>query len=312
MGIENRLMGSNLNTEFFDIAANEKSVLAASDFYISFEAGPSQSDKNAQIMDFKSRLRTAIEGMRPQNQEILFAQYAEEGEKNRFFDLENMLFYNLGPSAFAGCAVHGISFSPLSDKALLCRQSGLKNRKHVYSYQCLPLSAIESRFTDLPLMAEWSDIPLDRHEASSPAKYWKAIRGARDNVTAFDYTESPISSRFALKIALYLPGPVRLTNTIKPLIDGVVCAFHGENTGCLACLTDFCMRQHCEELSIPHQFPAVLGEREFIRPYRSGQSFLWNPADDFCKLALVTVSYGAEASSFDGKIYKLPNFKQIC
>lgn len=299
-------MGLNLNTAFFDIAANEKSVLAASDFYIPFEIGPSQSGKRTQIMDFKSKLRTAIELMRPQGREILFAQYAEDGGENRLFDLENMLFYNLGPSVFANCAVHGISFSALPDKAALCQKNGLKNRKHVYSYQCLPLSAIESHFADLPLMAEWTEVPLDCREADTPAKYWKAIRRARDRVTVFDDAESPMTSCFALKIALFLPREVKLANTIKSLIDGVVCAFHGENARCLACLTDFCTRQHCEELAVPNQFPAVLGEREFIRPYRNGQSFLWNPADDLCGLALVTASYGAEAPLFSGGIYKLP------
>lgn len=299
-------MGSKLNTEFFDITANEKSVLAASDFYIPFEIGPSQAGKRTQIADFKSKLRTAIGLMRPQGREILFAQYAEEGGKDRFFDLENMLFYNLGPTVFANCAVHGISFSALPDKAALCRENGLRDRKHVYCYQCLPLSAAESHFAALPLMAEWTDISLDRREAGTLAKYWKAIRRAKDRVTVFDYAESPITSCFALKIQLYLSNEVKLANAIKPLIDGVVCAFHGENARCLACLTDFCTRQHCEELAVPNKFPAVLGEREFIRPYRSGRSFLWNPADDFCKLALVTVSYGTEASLFSGEIYKLP------
>lgn len=299
-------MGWDLHTEFFDIAANEKSVLAASEFYIPFETGPSQADKNAQIMDFRSKLRTAIGLMRPQGREILFAQYAEDGGENRLFDLENMLFYNLGSSSFTNCAVHGISFSALPDKAALCRENGLKNRKHVYRYQCLPLSAIESHFTDLPLMVKWTDVLLDHREAGTPAKYWKAIRRARDKVTVFDYAESPVTNSFAMKIALYLPQEVRLANTIKPLIDGVVCAFHGEDARCLACLTDFCAHQHCEELAVPNQFPAVLGERDFIHPYRSGRSFLWDPADNFCRLALITVSYGSEAPLFSGEIYKLP------
>lgn len=298
-------MDLNLHTEFFDIAANQNGVFAASDFYIPFEIGHAQSDKNVQTRNFKSELRAAIAIMRPQNNEILFAQYAEDGEKNRFFDLENMLFYNLGPSAFADCAAHGISFSVLPDKAALCRQNGIKNRKHVYCYQCLPLSAAESNFAGLPLMATWSDVPLNLHEADSPAKYWKAVRGARDRVTAFDDAESSISKYFALKIELYLPKQVKLANKIKPLLDGVICAFHGESARSLDCLTDFCICQHCEELSVPNQFPAVLGEREFIRPYRNGQSFLWNPADDLCRLALVTVSYGTEMPSFSGKIYRL-------
>lgn len=300
-------MGSSIHTELFDIAANEKSVLAASDFYVPFEIGASQGDKRGQIAEFKSNLRTAAAMMRPQDQEVLFAQYAEDGEQSRLFDLENMLFYNIGPAAFASCAVRGISFSALPDKAALCRQNGLRERKHVYSYRCLPLSEAEACFDALPLMAEWTDVPLDRHEADTPAKYWKAVRSARDKVTAFDYGESPLSSCFALRIELFLPQKVRLANMVKPLIDGVVCAFHGANASCLACLTDFCRRQRCEELSLPGRFPAVLGERTFIRPYRNGQSFLWDPADDLCKLALVTASYDAETPLFSGKIYRLPN-----
>lgn len=299
-------MGSSIHTELFDIAANEKSVLAASDFYVPFEIGASQGDKRGQIAEFKSNLRTAAAMMRPQDQEVLFAQYAEDGEQSRLFDLENMLFYNIGPAAFASCAVRGISFSALPDKAALCRQNGLRERKHVYSYRCLPLSEAEACFDALPLMAEWTDVPLDHREAGTPAKYWKAIRCARDKVTVFDYAESPITSCFALRIALCLPKEVRLASTVKPLIDGVVCAFHGEDARCLACLTDFCVRQCCEKLAVPNQFPAVLGKREFIHPYRDGRSVLWDPADDLCRLALITVSYGTEDSLFSGEIYKLP------
>jgi len=251
-------MDLSLNTDFFDTAANQKNVFAASDFYIPFEIGHNQSDKNMRIRKFKSKLRTAIEMMRPQSNEILFAQYAEDGEENRFFDLENMLFYNIGPSTFADCATHGISFSTLPEKCVLCQQNGITNRKYVYCYQCLPLSLVESNFADLPLMAKWVDVPLNCHEADSPAKYWKAIRRAKDRVTVYDYAESPIASFFALKIELYLPIQVKLANTIKPLLDGIICAFHGENAQSLDCLADFCMRQHCEELSIPNKFPSVL------------------------------------------------------
>lgn len=296
------------NAASFDIAANLTSVFAASDFYIPFETGHAPLDHALQIQNFKSELRGAIKMMRPQSGEILFAQYAGEGAKGRFFDLENMLFYNIGLSPFASCAAHGISFSILPDQGALCQQNRIKNRKHAYFYQCLPLPSIESHFAALPLMAKWSDVPLNPHEANSPAKYWKALRGARDQISVFECAESPLTTDFALKIELHLPIRIKLVNTVKPLLDGVVCAFHGEDIRSLDCLADFCTRQHCEELCKPNSFPPVLGKREFIRPYRNGRSFLWNPADDFCKLALVTVSYETESPSFCGEIYKFdPN-----
>ncbi len=294
-----------LNTEYFDIAGNQSGIFAVSDFRIPFEISPIASDKNTQIKNFKHELRAAIQALKPQNDEILFAQYAEDAAHGRFFDLENMLFYNPGPSAFGSCAIHGIAFSTLADKPAKCREHGVKNRRYAYSYRCLPLPAAESTFSDLPLMAKWNGVPLSGHEANSPAKYWKAIRRSRDKVTAFEYAESPISSCFALKVHLYFPAQVKLANTVKPLLDGVICAFHGGNVHVSDCLTDFCARHHCEELSRPNDFPAVLGEREFIRPYRNGQSFQWNPADNLCKLALVTVSYGGKTPSFSGGIYRL-------
>lgn len=294
-------MGTNITTEHFAIAAYEKSVFAAADFYIPYETGNTQLDKSRQINRFKSELCAAIRELRPRDGEVLFAQYAEE--KDRFFDLENMLFYNLGASPFATCAAHGISFSALPDKAALCREAGIGEREHVYAYQCLSLAEVESRFAGLPLLAEWKDVPLDRREAGTPAKYWKALRRAGDRVTASGCLE-PVSC-FALRIELSLPRPVRLASTIKSLLDGVVCAFHDPDERSRNCLTEFCRRERCEELTVTQAFPAVLGEREVIRPYRNGQSFLWDPADDLCKLALVTASYGGETSSFSGKIYRL-------
>lgn len=298
-------MRSMVSTEFFDIAADPSGIYAASDFYIPFEINHTASDKNTQVRRFKQELRAAIQALRPQNDEILFAQYAEDGENDRFFDLENMLLYNLGPSAFGSCGIHGISFSALPDKPEKCREHGVKNRKYAYSYRCRPLRATEAEFSSLRRMATWNDVPLNPREAGSPAKYWKALRGAGERVTAFEYAESPIASGFALKIQLHLPAQAKLANMIKPLLDGVVCAFHGENADGLDCLIDFCVRHHCQELAIPNRFPAVLGNRELIRPYRNGQSFIWNPADDLCKLALVTVSYGSETPRFSGDLYRL-------
>ena len=298
-------MAWNLNTAFYDMAADQKRVFAAADFHVPFEISRAPSGRNAQIRNFKSELCAAVKMLRPQEGEVLFGQYAEDGEKKRRYDLENMLFYNLGASSFSECAIYGISFSTLPDKAALCRKNGIKNRKCVYYYQCLPLSAAESNFAHLPLMARWRNVPLDRREAGSPAKYWKAIRSAGDRVTVLDHMASPALGGFALKIALCLPAQVKTVNMIKSLLDGVVCAFHDEDARCLDCLTEFCRRQHCEELSVPRRFPAVLGERAFIRPYRNGRSFIWDPADDLCELALVTVSYGTETPLFSGEIYRL-------
>lgn len=288
-------------TDCFALAAGQRSVFAAADFYIPYEIGGTQLDKSGQINQFKSELCAAIRRMQPQDGEVLFAQYAEETD--RFFDLENMLFYNLGASPFTDCTAHGISFSALPDKTALCREVGIEDRAYVYAYQCLPLTAVASRFAGLPLLAEWNGVPLDRREASTLKKYWKALHSSEDQVTAFSRQQPP--NCFALQIELHLPRPVKLANTIKPLIDGVVCAFHDPDVRCWDCLAEFCRREHCGELAAPRMFPAVLGEREVIRPYRNGQSFLWNPADDLCRLALVSTSYGGESSSFSGKIYRL-------
>lgn len=298
-------MAARWSTEDFDIATDQKSAAAGADFYIPFAISRTDPVKSARIGGFKARLRTAIQTLRPREGEVLLAQYAEGGEKDRFFDLENMLFYNVGASAFAACAMYGIAFSRLPDRAAFCQRNGIQNREYVYSYQCLPLAGVESLFSGLPPLANWRDVPLNRQEADTPAKYWKALRGERDRVTAFARAESSVSDGFALRIDLRLPDRIRLANRIKPLLDGVICAFHGENAQVQACLNDFCTRQHCEELSAPRRFPAVLGERAYIRPYRHGQSFSWNPADHLCGLALVTVSYGGRTPLFSGEIYQM-------
>lgn len=143
MGIgEDSAMEYRRKTDHFALAAGQRSVFAAADLYIPYEIGSTQLDRSEQIDQFKSELCAAIRRMRPRDGEVLFAQYAEDGGTDRFFDLENMLFYNLGASAFADCAAHGISFSALPDKAALCREAGIGEREHVYAYQCLPLAGV--------------------------------------------------------------------------------------------------------------------------------------------------------------------------
>ena len=60
------------------------------------------------LKDMRTEVREAILGLRPQPVKGLYARYtsAEEG----FFDVENILFYNIGPSVFRNLTTCFVAF----------------------------------------------------------------------------------------------------------------------------------------------------------------------------------------------------------
>ena len=88
-----------------------------------------------------------------------------------------------------------------------------------------------------------------------------------------------------MRVALQIPSPfLNLTSVIKPLLDGVICAFHFDSNPDPIAVQRLAATTGLEREMILHRLQSpktpILGSRRLLDPYRSFVK--WNPADDLC------------------------------
>lgn len=251
-------------SEIFKLEANKNWVTL-----LSADRMPHNSRKSR--MDSARReLRKAIFEMTPSEGEIIEGVYSSQVEA--YFDIENVVFYNLVPSTFRQSAKNGL-------RARRCRiNSGLQNPKfpHKMDYQIIPIPELPSNpsiclsFTPNSLKTVFN-------------VWWSAGTGqiSGDTVT--------ISGRYGLYVTLNSPHPPsNPAGIMKVLFDGIIASLQKDATPDTLAV---------ERLSRIYQIPEALIEQRLrepivsavpasrsthlVRPYR--MKVQWHPADDLCE-----------------------------
>lgn len=241
--------------------------------------------------EMRDELRKTIGHMRPGNKG-LYASYISNS--SQFCDVENVLFYNIGASAFKGLMQNGLCFErgfgsvPQPPYELL-------NAKHYYHYEI----GNELRIWNADgVLASWENIELPAPASTSkPHLFWHALkRGA-----VIRGRESQVPSKFGLSIELLIPENAwcNLAVLIKPMLDGIISVFHYQNTPSdpvmlerLSTLIDTSTQQ--AETMLTDESLAVLGARSVVSVYRQG--IIWNPQDDNCVACKVHIIQQKNAS----------------
>ena len=288
--------------ESFNIDSDGTMLFASAKHYIPFEIPKANVEKAQQIQAFKDELTDRIDTMEIAPWEVLVAKYGEIG-KPRFYDIENMCIYNLGTSTFSRCCPYDIAFEELTAKeiALLQKQYKTKtDQAYFYTYTPMPREKLEEKCNSQRLIAEWSHIVIDTDLPNTPHRYWASIRKQYECVNVHQVLQCPKTDGFGIKIVVHLPRRLLPAGVMKPLLDGIVCAFHERDSidDLLHTITqdDFEKMANCAEKSI-----AVLGKRNYVQPHRDG--FKWNPADERLKFAWVSVVTEECDPYFEGKIF---------
>lgn len=278
----------------YKIYADDHLVLAISPFHIPFEPNKSK-DKNEKI-SFRNDLRKCIKELVVPDGKVLLASYSEN-DKYRFYDVENLLFYNIGVSNFSKCCENQLAFVGDTDKIIAKKYPNkYKNpSKHIYRYEFVTPDLLDSMLNRKRTIASWEKIPININIAHSPLRYYDAIR---KNISAINiYTNDELNDIFfGIKINITLPRKTFPATAMKALLDGVICAFHGEKTNMTIELSK-------ELLKTGDINPTnVLGKREYILKFNGGKAYKWNPEDERLIFAWIVVNLGRKAE-MSGEIY---------
>lgn len=267
------------------ITITDSLVEFRADSYIPFEPKRESVEMNNRAM-----IRSAVKYLNPGENDILLAQFGNFSGTDWFFDLENILFYNIGTSYFDNACKNGIAFCQMKSRAD-------SDSKFVYRYET---TNVENISIPDKVFAEWLNIPFDKFNASlKPIDYWKRFKENWNNVKIS--TENKVVGDFGIQLHITLAKgkQINIATAMKPMLDGIICAFHPANQD----LSSFCEALSCPKEQLAGDEKCILQPREYIYHYRGG--IKWNPEDDKCKFVIITLSQGDTHSTYiSGQIFE--------
>jgi hypothetical protein len=225
-------------------------------------------EPKGEALALREELRNGLEKLEPRKYNHLIASLATN--EKAFFDVENVLFYNIGSGAFSHLMLDELSFS-------LKESDKWQREKYKYVYGLEEKE--HSREISDPVM-EFC-FTIDKMASNKkPLDYWYAFKNGK--IKLIDFVKP---KKFGLYIGIKAPQKYpNLTGLIKPLLDGIISAFHYQNPiepGAISFIAEK-LKIENEELVMlfdQHDYE-FLGERNLVSCYRNG--IKWNPEDEKC------------------------------
>ena len=231
--------------------------------------------------------------------EILLASYGE-GSKDRKdnYDLENRLFYNIKANK---------TLKKIAPKELMFqKEDSVEEGRYVYEYKLVSRKDADKLLENKYMLAKWENIEIKTNLPNKPQRYYAAIRS---NVSRICFQSPlPAGAPFGVKIKLTIPSTrsnSHPASVMKPLLDGVICAFHGEEGETKAVVRELFGESRATELLADSERLNLFGEREYLKRYRNG--FKWNPADEakYLRFVWIIVKEDKKEYKMSGSIYQI-------
>lgn len=144
-------------------------------------------------------------------------------------------------------------------------------------------------------------------QRATPVRYYSALQSNPALVNRVDTLANKQDGTFGLHIKLHLHRRVSLVTAMKPLLDGVICAFHKEeNVQSIVDSFRLASDAPFPQQGLDERF-YTLGTKDYLHLYRHGCSCKWNPGDNRCRFAVISVDYFFGAPSFDGTLFEIPD-----
>ncbi|MCX8560057.1 hypothetical protein OS122_03995 [Mycolicibacterium mucogenicum] len=253
------------------------------------------------VLEMRNDLRRALRDSAPRAGRGLHAVYSA-ADDGAFVDTENVLLYNVGSGALRPLMARSVTFERGYQLPPPPSRSGLTEGAALhYQRYCEVRDDAFEFWRPGKQLAAFTGVPVDS-VADKPAPVWKAIR---------DFAAPPVETataptRFLLKLHVTdtrKDRPVSsLVDIVKPTLDGIISAYnsHEGSDGVVEVQRLEDARLGTAETLRDQLFDrrwAALGGRRLLLSFgRTGVQ--WNPADDFCVAAHITLN--ANSSVTDG------------
>jgi hypothetical protein len=239
----------------YELSASDGDIHLWSDVRLPFEP-------KGEALQMRNELRDAVRALRGPT---LFAAFEGAGGT---FDLENVLFYNVGCSAFSGCGTERVRFER---RFVVSTAPGRLPKPWHHWYSTLstaPAWVSNGRRTQLELSGAGKP-------PGSAAAYWLAAHSVRTPGDAWIDGPLTLELHFSSSVAL------NLVDAAKKAIDGVLASLHqyaGSRSDDVSTRAASQLGIAAEEAARMLAMSGPLGPRQFVWPF--GQNLQWSPADD--------------------------------
>lgn len=263
-------------------------------------------EPKGEIKDLRDSLSNSIKKIQTPAGTILYASYV--ADQSEYCDVENVLLYNIGTGTFKNLCQNGLCFEKkigLPPK----NPSFFVYNPHYYSYKAVDLNTPFEFWKKGQTLCSWSNINCSIIKSNTKLDtYWYALKSGK-----FDLTGITVPfDVFGLDLRINVPTwtNINVAGIIKPLLDGIVSAFHVHDgsditflSKCVAGRTGKDQRNIADLLVDPRL--AILGRRKLL--HRWGDSIQWNPADDLCLAVKVLVNDYLERDKwqFSGELFTI-------
>lgn len=256
------------------------------------------------LKEMKTDLRESLSSINPHKSYLLYCKFSNTN-KTEFFDVENVLLFNVGSGAFSHLKAEHILLERTFESVPLINGKTQYNNYSLYHYT--NNKQLTTYFQKEKTVASWTMLRLKSLQAK-PHWYWYLTKV---NQTCESQASLGENTPFGITISIGVPNTrnVNLTGVCKPILDGIISAYHT------------CSADHLEEASLriatllgkdEHEIRDLLqqeqgtfmGKTKLVSLTKSGVQ--WNPADDqFLQVELKAHRTQNSNWTIDGEIYTL-------
>lgn len=245
------------------------------------------------LVDMRNDLRGELQELGRTSSGRLHAVYGA-ADDGAFVDTENVLLYNVGGKALRPLMAHAVTFERRYQVPPPPPGIGLINGKALHYHRYSDASETSSEYWKpaKPLGA-FFNVPVG--SVDKPAPVWNAIREYATPL--IEPASAP--TRFLINLQItdtQQPGAGSVASIVKPALDGVISAYHGhegsdgnaeaQRLEAAGIGTAEILQKHLLD-----QRWAALGARRLVKPF-GAMGVQWNPADEFCVYAHITLTTG--------------------
>lgn len=245
----------------------------------------------------KYHIYEKVRSLQINEDEVLLATYGAPQESDKRYDLENKLFYNIGNGAFS-CV-----FKDFPKQIVFEKNYEKSSDRYLYKYEIIPEKKVSDMLKEENLIAEWTDIPIGNTLPDKADQYYAAIRKNSSEIITYGSLTSKDKDPYGIKIELTVPDSkksIHPVSVMKHLLDGVICAFHGEDGEKTkeAVKKRFGLEKNNNEFFETSKLN-IFGNHNYLT-----KSNRWNPEDDRLQFGWIIVKREGKEYKMSGSIYK--------